>query len=59
MTNELCPSCHEIREMHSSSSFKVVTQSDGEEKKIVTVSFSCTKCGQFVRSEDHEKVDEE
>lgn len=56
MDNEMCPSCGEIREMKRSTSVRTITQTNGEKKEIVTLSFSCAKCSQFVRSEDHDKL---
>ncbi len=56
--NEMCPSCHEVKEMQSSDSSRLVTQADGKVSKIITTSFSCAECGQFVRSEDFEHVED-
>ena len=52
MMSEMCPSCGDIRAMNSASSTRTVIQLNGESIKKVTLSFSCVKCNQFVRSEE-------
>ena len=53
---EMCPSCKELRNMMVSSSTRILKEKDQKEKKIVTLSYHCENCHQFVRSEDQDEM---
>jgi hypothetical protein len=59
MTTELCPNCRVLRAAVVST-FEKEIEENGEVFKMITKSYSCSKCNTFIRCEDtkHKITDE-
>lgn len=51
---EMCPVCSKVSNMIISKSIRTETDSNGNKRRIETLSFHCEKCHQFIRSENKE-----
>ncbi|GEM_PF-1374985 len=52
MTIEYCPKCHKVQNMLASTVDTIEKDENGEDVRVTTVSFQCSICNSFIRSDN-------